>query len=219
MPDFSKHFVIECDASGRGLGVVLMQDKQPIAYISNQLSGRTLSRSAYEWELMALVLAVQHCKPLLGRCFTVWTDQRSLKHLLTQPLTTLVQQNWAAKLLGYDFEIIYKEGVNNKAANALSRRHEDGELAAITFLKWLDWPALVAEVRADAGLSSQIYKPGAPPQSIFRGSGWDRFLKYALLGSPTPFHGQICGGHLYEGSGEVAWGAGHNNFGLWPHIP
>lgn len=75
MPDFSLPFDIECDALGRGLGVVLMQHKQPVAYFSKGLSGRLLSKSAYEKELMALVLAMQHWRAyLLGRQFTVRTD-------------------------------------------------------------------------------------------------------------------------------------------------
>lgn len=69
-PDFSQEFVVERDASGRGLGAVLMQNKQPIAYFSKSLSGKLLSKSAYEKELMPLVLPVQHWRPyLLGRRF------------------------------------------------------------------------------------------------------------------------------------------------------
>lgn len=60
LPDFSKPFEIECDAYGHGLGAVLMQSRKPIAYFSTTLPGKTLSKSAYEKELMALVLAVQH---------------------------------------------------------------------------------------------------------------------------------------------------------------
>lgn len=154
MPDFSQPFVIECDAAGRGLGAVLMQERQPIAYFSKQLTGRLLTKSAYEKELMALVLAVHHWRPyLLGRRFVVRTDQQSLKHLLAQPLSTPAQQNWAAKLLGYDFEVVYKEGATNKAADALSRRHEDVEFSAISTPKWLDWSGLQSEIRADPDLS------------------------------------------------------------------
>lgn len=57
--DFSKLFVLECEASGRGVGVVLMQECKPIAFLSKALKGKTLDYSAYEKELLALVLSVQ----------------------------------------------------------------------------------------------------------------------------------------------------------------
>jgi len=62
-----------------------MQNRRPIAYFSKALSPNNLSKSAYEKELMALVLAVQHWRPyLLGRSFKVYSDQRSLGYLLQQ---------------------------------------------------------------------------------------------------------------------------------------
>lgn len=89
LPDFHKPIEIECDASGRGLGAVLMQDRRPIAYYSKALSERTLSKSAYEKEIMDLALSIQHWRPyLLGHTFTVFTDHKSLKHLLEQRITT-----------------------------------------------------------------------------------------------------------------------------------
>lgn len=81
---------------------------------------------------MALVLAIQHWRPyLLGRRFIVRTDQRSLRHLLTESLTTPAQQNWAAKLLGYDFTIVYKKGI-------LNRKEEELTYAALSTLVWLN---------------------------------------------------------------------------------
>ena len=63
MPDFSQSFCIECDASGTGLGVVLSQNKKPIAFSSKALAETSLTKSIYEKELMALVLAIQHWRP------------------------------------------------------------------------------------------------------------------------------------------------------------
>lgn len=57
-PDFSIPFEIECDASGRGVGAVLMLLRRPIAYFSEAFFGANLSKSTYEKELMAVDLAV-----------------------------------------------------------------------------------------------------------------------------------------------------------------
>ncbi|XP_077228378.1 putative mitochondrial protein AtMg00860 [Tasmannia lanceolata] len=81
LPDFSKPFLIECDASGRGVGVVLAQGGRPLAYFSQALKGKSMHLSTYE-ELLALVLAVQKWRPyILGRKFTIKKDQQSLKFL------------------------------------------------------------------------------------------------------------------------------------------
>nr|KYP58323.1 Retrotransposable element Tf2 [Cajanus cajan] len=153
MPDFAKPFEIECDASGKGVGAVLMQDKKPIAFFSKGLADSSLTKSIYEKELMALVLAIQHWRPyLLGRKFTVYTDQKSLRYLLEQRITTQNQQNWLAKLLGYDFDIVYKVGASNKVADALSRLHENPELQAITRPFWQDITEIDEEVRKDSDL-------------------------------------------------------------------
>jgi hypothetical protein len=85
LPDFNQSFVVECDASGIGLGAVLMQGGRPISYFSKSLKGRELSLSTYEKEFLALVTAVQKWRPyLLGQAFKVKMDQQSLKYLLEQ---------------------------------------------------------------------------------------------------------------------------------------
>lgn len=114
MPDFSQPFSIECDASGTGIGAVLSQNHRPIVFFSKALTDSSLQKFVYEKELMAKVLAIQHRRPyLLGNKLMVYTDQKSLPYLLEQRITTQNQQNCLAKLLGYEFEIIYKVGASN----------------------------------------------------------------------------------------------------------
>ena len=71
--------------------------------------------------MLTIVVAVQLWRPyLLGHKFVIQTDQRSLKYLLEQCITTSEQQKWVSKLLGYDYEIVYKPGKENSVADALS---------------------------------------------------------------------------------------------------
>ena len=69
---------------------------------------------------MVVVLAVQRWRPyLLGTKFVVKTDQKSLKFLLEHRTIQSQYKKWVAKLLGYSFEVVYKLGLENKAAYAL----------------------------------------------------------------------------------------------------
>jgi len=82
LPNFSKTFEIECDASGIGIGVVLMQEGRPIAYFSEKLSGAALNYPTYDKELYTLVQDLETWQHYLWpKEFVIHTDHESLKHL------------------------------------------------------------------------------------------------------------------------------------------
>jgi hypothetical protein len=83
--DFGKTFEIECDASGIGIGGVLMQERTPIAYFSEKLSDSTLNYLVYDKELYALVQSLETWQHyLFPKEFVIHSDHESLKHLKGQ---------------------------------------------------------------------------------------------------------------------------------------
>eukprot|EP00253_Pinus_taeda_P036062 PITA_36062 len=91
--------------------------------------------------MLAILHALKKWRPyLMGRHFKVKTDPDSLKYFLEQRLSSEEQQKWVTKMLGYDFEIIYKKGKQNVVVDTLSRKDEDVEalLCAISIIQ-PDW--------------------------------------------------------------------------------
>ncbi|GAU45274.1 hypothetical protein TSUD_99960 [Trifolium subterraneum] len=125
LPDFTKPFVIETDASGLAMGAVLMQNSHPIAFFSKPFCPRLRRSSTNIRELHAITTAVKKWRQyLLGHPFIIYTDHQSLKELLTQAVQTPEQQIYLAKLMGYEYSIHYKTGKSNVVADALSRLPE-----------------------------------------------------------------------------------------------
>lgn len=109
MPNFVVPFVVETDTYGYGVGAVLMQDDRPITFFSKLLGTKALLKSVYENELITICLAVQKWKNcLLGRHFTIRMDQQSLRFIMHQRELGTEFQRWVSKLIGFDFDIIYR---------------------------------------------------------------------------------------------------------------
>lgn len=85
LPNFHKHFVIETDASEKGIGAVVQQDGHLIAYISKALSPKNLGLSVYEKECLAILFVVEHWRSYLMHAeFLLRTDHKSLVFLNEQ---------------------------------------------------------------------------------------------------------------------------------------
>lgn len=141
LPDFSQEFVVEIDASDKGIGAVLMQQGHPLAFISKALGVKAQAMSTYEKECLAILLAVNKWRPyLLHSAFVIQTDHKSLTHLGEQQLNTSMQHKAFVKLMGLQYKIRYKKGVDNQVADALSRKVEDEEVLvmSISSPKWME---------------------------------------------------------------------------------
>ncbi|KAF8107062.1 hypothetical protein N665_0127s0010 [Sinapis alba] len=124
LPDFAKTFEIECDASGIGIGAVLMQERRPIAYFSENLRGSTLNYATYDKELYTLVRALQTWQHYLWpKEFVIHTDHESLKYLKGQNKLNKRHTIWIEFIETFPYVIKYKQGKENIVADALSRRY------------------------------------------------------------------------------------------------
>jgi Reverse transcriptase (RNA-dependent DNA polymerase)/RNase H-like domain found in reverse transcriptase/Integrase zinc binding domain/Retroviral aspartyl protease len=185
LPDFSLPFILETDASGVGVGAVLMQQKHPVAFYSKKLSPLMQGKSTYIREMYAIQSAVLKWRQyLLGRSFVIRTDHRSLHHLLTQTIQTPEQQQFLSKLVGYDFSIEYKSGSSNAAADALSRVHETENitptmaLMALSKPFCLDLDRLQTELLQDDQTKQIIIGLGNSPSSWPNWTYTDGFLRH-----------------------------------------
>ena len=93
LPDFKESFVVETDASDIGIGAVLMQKDRPIAYLSKALGESHRTKSIYEKDFLALIMAVEKWRQYLQRQeFTIRTDHKSLAYLSEQNLHSDLQR-------------------------------------------------------------------------------------------------------------------------------
>jgi hypothetical protein len=122
-PDNSKPFDVYCDASGTGLGCVLMQDNQVIAYASRALRPHEKNYPTHDLKLVAVVHALKMWRHyLMGTHCNIFTDYKSLKYIFTQADLNMRQRRWLELIKDYDLEVHYHPGKANVVADALSRK-------------------------------------------------------------------------------------------------
>lgn len=110
LPNFAKPFVVETDASDKGVGAVLQQDGHPVAYVSKALSTKSQGLSTHDKECLAILIALDHWRSHLQHSeFILKTDHKSLTHLDAQRVTSPWQQKALTKLMGLNFKLQYKK--------------------------------------------------------------------------------------------------------------
>jgi hypothetical protein len=123
LPDLTKKFDIYCDASHRWLGCVLMQEGQVVWYASWQLRKHEENYPTHDLKLVAVVHSLKIWKDyLIGHCYEIYSDHKSLKYIFTQNFLNLRQRRWLELIKDYDVRINYHLGKANVVADALSHK-------------------------------------------------------------------------------------------------
>ena len=126
-PDLASEFILQTDASDRGVGAVLSQkddngEDHPVAYFSKKLLARELWCSTVEKECLAIRLAANIFRVyLLGRPFKIQTDHRALQWLDRLKDSNPRLARWSLALQPYQFTVEHRAGRLNGNADALSR--------------------------------------------------------------------------------------------------
>ncbi|WVZ54264.1 hypothetical protein U9M48_005089 [Paspalum notatum var. saurae] len=193
LPDFTQPFLLETDASGSGVGAVLMQGGHPLAYVSKALGPKSQNSNTGGsiWDIQ----------------FIISTDQKSLLQLSEQRLHTHWQQKVFSKLLGLNYKIVYKQGTENRAADALSRKpSHTASCAALSMVSphWLDevLQGYNADTHAQELIAKLLLDPAAVP-SFSLSAGLLRYKGCIWIGNNPSLqvkllqacHDSAVGGH------------------------
>ncbi|GJV16076.1 putative reverse transcriptase domain-containing protein [Tanacetum coccineum] len=146
-------FVVYCDASHQGLGAVLMQREKVIAYASRQLKPHEENYTTHDLELGVVVFALKIWRHYLyGTKCTVFTDHKSIQHILDQKELNMRQRRWLDLLTDYDCKICYHPGKANVVTDALTRKERIKPLRVRAFVMTLHpkLPSQILEAQTEA---------------------------------------------------------------------
>ncbi|GJX76749.1 putative reverse transcriptase domain-containing protein [Tanacetum coccineum] len=153
LPEGSEDFIAYCDISKKSLGAVLMQREKVISYASCQLKIYEKNYTTHDLELGAVVFALKIWRHYLyGTKCMVFTDHKSLQHILNQKELNMRQRHWLELISDYDCEICYHPGKANVVADALSRKERDQPLRvrALVMTIGLDLPKQILNAQTEA---------------------------------------------------------------------
>nr|GFA09326.1 reverse transcriptase domain-containing protein [Tanacetum cinerariifolium] len=123
LPKGSEDFMVYCDSLNKGLGAVLIQREKVIAYASRQLKIHKNNYTTHDLDLGSIVFSLKIWRHYLyGTKCTVYTDHKSLQHILDQKELNMRQCRWLELLSDYDCDIRYHSGKAKVVADALSRK-------------------------------------------------------------------------------------------------
>ncbi|KAK8538781.1 hypothetical protein V6N12_034489 [Hibiscus sabdariffa] len=156
-PESGKEFIVYSDASHSGLGCVLLQGENVIAYASRQLKPHELNYPTHDLELATVVFALKIWRHYLyGEKCHMFTDHKSLKYLLTQKDLNLRQRTWMELLKDYDLVIDYHPGKANVVVDAFSRKLNFASFAINAYFRLTKERKLLSELNVQSDLVSRI---------------------------------------------------------------
>ncbi|GKA75282.1 putative reverse transcriptase domain-containing protein [Tanacetum coccineum] len=159
LPKGSEDFIAYYDSSIKGLGAVLMQREKVIAYASRQLKIHEKNYTTHDLELGVVVFALKIWRHYLyGTKCTMFTDHKSLQHILDQKELNMRQCRWLEFLSDYDCEIRYHPGKAYVVADALSRKERVKPLRvrALVMTIGLDLPKQILEAQTEARIPKNL---------------------------------------------------------------
>ncbi|GJX78643.1 putative reverse transcriptase domain-containing protein [Tanacetum coccineum] len=157
--ELSKDFIVYFYALIKGLGAVLMQREKVIAYASRQLKIHEKNYTTHDLELGGVVFALKIWRHYLyGTKCTVFTDHKSLQHILDQKEFNMRQRRWLELLSDYDCKICYHSGKANVIADALSKKERDQPLRvrALVMTIGLNLPKQILNAQTKAQKSENL---------------------------------------------------------------
>jgi hypothetical protein len=178
-PDTFRPFDVYSDASGIGLGCVLMQDNRVIAYASRALRTHEQNYPTHDLELAAVIHALKLWRHhLMGTKCNIYTYHKSLKYIFTQADLNMRQRRWLELIKDYDLEVHYHPGKANVVADALSRKSHCHCLSVEVFNNTLCWEMrkLSLEIVSQGSLNHIAVEP-ILQDSIIRAQLHDKGVK------------------------------------------